>query len=289
EGVCTRRGIYPSFDLILGSQDPLALFLVKERRRSANPFTVYPRIVPIRYFARESGTMPQQSPLPARAIEGLGDEFMGVRDYIPGDSLKKVHWLTTARAGRLMVKQFVKESAGSFYIIVDTAGRHVYGTGRDTTLELSLVVAASLSEFFLREGALGDVFFEEPEGQRFSIGNGPAQLETILYKLASVVGNAKSELPEVIRTFFERVPVTDNVVVIISPAIDRPLVECLSSYSNLPRTIELCYVNPFSLATDEQALHLPSWEKVEQWLSYLRSCNMQVYNIEREEDLARLG
>jgi uncharacterized protein (DUF58 family) len=51
---------------------------------------------------------------------GSGPEFLGVREYRPGDSMRHVHWPSTARTGTVMVREFEEERTRRIAIVVDT-------------------------------------------------------------------------------------------------------------------------------------------------------------------------
>ncbi|NIN74493.1 MAG: DUF58 domain-containing protein, partial [Xanthomonadales bacterium] len=74
-------------------------------RAEPSYLTVYPRVVPLQKLG-----LPTRSPLVALpAGAHLFEDparVMGVRDYQPGDSPRRIHWTATASAGRLLVKQY---------------------------------------------------------------------------------------------------------------------------------------------------------------------------------------
>lgn len=54
--------------------------------------------------------------------KGSGSELAGMRHYRPGDPQRSIHWKLSARAGRLMVRETLKESSLQIALVVDTAG-----------------------------------------------------------------------------------------------------------------------------------------------------------------------
>ncbi len=55
-------------------------------------------------------------------MRGVGREFDSMRDYQPGDELRKISWTATARRGRLVTRQFTVERSQQVWMVID-AGR----------------------------------------------------------------------------------------------------------------------------------------------------------------------
>ena len=75
--------------------------------------------------------------------------FHALREYTPGDDRRNVHWKTTARTGRLMVRQFEETRRAHLLVILDL-DEAAYGT--DEELETAISCAASLIIATMREG-----------------------------------------------------------------------------------------------------------------------------------------
>ncbi|MBW7927393.1 MAG: DUF58 domain-containing protein [Fimbriimonadaceae bacterium] len=84
---------------------------------------------------------------------GPGIEPYGVREYIHGDSLRFVHWRSSARAGRLLVREFETGSNASVVFLFQRSRGSEVGPLGATTLDAMCGHAAYLAERFLREGA----------------------------------------------------------------------------------------------------------------------------------------
>jgi uncharacterized protein (DUF58 family) len=100
-----------------------APFGVAERRRRLAidaETLVLPRVIPL-------GRLPFVEPVPTHdaGIHGAprlghGPDFLGVREYRPGDPMRHVHWALTARHGQVMVREFEEERTRRLAIVVDT-------------------------------------------------------------------------------------------------------------------------------------------------------------------------
>jgi len=144
---CGRRGIYQlgPHQLILG--DPAGLFRLTIDFHQTDTVIIYPRVAQLPPTtlpqgltdARESRRRPLQGTLRAPTI----------RDYAPGDSLRYLHWPSTARQGKLMVTELNLEPSGDIWIVLDLNrdAHHLVEQPEhpDNTLEYCVVVAASLA------------------------------------------------------------------------------------------------------------------------------------------------
>jgi uncharacterized protein (DUF58 family) len=143
EVLCQQRGLFRLGPHSLRLQDPLGLFSVLIVNRTSEIVLIYPRVVhlPEVYLPRGNshGADKQRRPI-------LGNlPAATVSDYQPGDSLRHVHWLSSARRGRMMVKDLEIEPSGSVWIVLDLDARVQEGEGQESTLEHGIVVAASLA------------------------------------------------------------------------------------------------------------------------------------------------
>jgi uncharacterized protein (DUF58 family) len=197
---CRRRGYYPVGPLTMQTGDLLGI----ERRSVAHAepsyLTVYPRVVPLHKLG-----LPTRSPLVALpASAHLFEDparVMGVRDYQPGDSPRRIHWTATASAGRLLVKQYQPAIARETLICLDMDQNNYERGQRYTATELAIVIAASIASHVVtredlpvgltteaRDPMLNDQiqFFLPPRSER-------AHLMSLLEVLARI--QVASEMP----------------------------------------------------------------------------------------------
>ncbi len=101
-----RRGPRHRAHITLSSSFPLGLWRAQHSFRDSLPMTIYPRPVPPRTLldAQDAALLDAEEAESSRR-DWTGD-FHGIRAFQPGDRLKLIHWPATARAGRIMVRQF---------------------------------------------------------------------------------------------------------------------------------------------------------------------------------------
>jgi uncharacterized protein (DUF58 family) len=133
-----RRGVFQLGPLELTRGDPFALVRSTQHHAGNDQIWVYPRILPLR-------------PLPTgvnRSLEGPTSEtaqegtltFHRIREYETGDDLRMIHWKSTARAGKLMVRHNVDTSQPYTVVVLDLRPA-VYS---EETFETAVDVAASV-------------------------------------------------------------------------------------------------------------------------------------------------
>jgi len=151
---CTRRGVYQVGPLVAVAGDPLGL---SERETVvAEPFEllVHPRVelVSDRPLTRQFEDPPIRPPVSKPWPSGL--EFYGMREYTPGDDLRRIVWRASARTGKIMVREAEQGITDQIAIILDTdRGSHSRdGEGLSESFEMGVRAAASLGVRHLREG-----------------------------------------------------------------------------------------------------------------------------------------
>lgn len=78
-------------------------------------------------------------------FKGRGMEFVDVREYVPGDDIRTIHWNVTARLGQAYIKRFREERELTILIAVDLSRSHAFGTRSRLKSELAAELVALLS------------------------------------------------------------------------------------------------------------------------------------------------
>ena len=189
--LATRRGVVEAAPVEIASTAPFGVVEARRTIGSSGRIVIFPRVVPLDGLRFFEGAADRSSLLGSDAQRGDGQEFLGVRDYRHGDSLRNVHWPSTARRGTLVVKEMELERPGSLLIIVDTWGDG--GTG-ETALDLCCMVAASVAMEALGTGH--DVVLAAAQGGQAA----PARMgrHEALTRLAGLAAPGGLPLPDVI-------------------------------------------------------------------------------------------
>jgi uncharacterized protein (DUF58 family) len=215
---CKRRGKFSFGPVTLGSGDPLGLFRVSRDVPLYSTLVVYPATVELPHFRPPGGRLPGGDALQRQTLH-VTTNVAGVRDYMPGDSFNRIHWLSTARRGRLISKEFELDPLADIWLFVDMEQAVQVGSYADeavfdsldappvrstalqlhpNTEEYAATIAASLAKHLLaQKRALGMISY----GQRrevVQVDRGERQLVRFLESLAVVEAQGGVTLAEVI-------------------------------------------------------------------------------------------
>ncbi len=167
-----RRGYYTLGPLVTVSGDLLGTAMYERREAAPESVIVYPRIVAL----HELG-LPSQAPFGVlssrQRIFEDPTRIQGVRDYQPGDSLRRMDWKTSARVGSLQVRRYEPAISLETAILLNLDHDDYPPLYRRPATELGIVIAASLAVHLVEmRQAVGlftngrDPFQESIEGER---------------------------------------------------------------------------------------------------------------------------
>jgi uncharacterized protein (DUF58 family) len=145
QGVCNCRGLFSLGPTTLRSGDPFGIYEVCIDDSATATLVVMPPVIPLPDIQVTPGGRVGE----ARPRSGAPEQTVAassVRPYLPGDSLRSIHWRTTARREAPFVRIFDGTPAGDWWIFLDMEQRVQAGQGFDSTVEQGVILAASLAE-----------------------------------------------------------------------------------------------------------------------------------------------
>lgn len=116
--MCTQRGRFRLGPLTLHSGDPLGIFSVNQELSDTSQLIVYPMVVDLVSFEPSIADLSGGEARHRRTYQ-ITSNVAGVREYVHGDSLNRVHWPTTARVRRFMVKEFELDPTADIWLYLD--------------------------------------------------------------------------------------------------------------------------------------------------------------------------
>jgi uncharacterized protein (DUF58 family) len=171
-------------------EDPFGLFLAESKTSGEATLLVYPRLVELdRLFSEAGGAAQEGGRMLMRRISGF--DLHSVRDYQEGESLRKVHWKTTARRGRLMVKELEDTPHDEVAVLLDADA----GTAVADNFDVQVRAAGSILRVHALRGrrALLAVTTAPPEYRRVTSFDSEWQLARELLASAEPSGTERVE------------------------------------------------------------------------------------------------
>ncbi len=166
----TRRGAYVLGPTTLTTGDPFGLFAMRKVVKARDTLVILPMTFPITIFPPPPGLLPGGKTIRQRTLD-MTPNAAEVREYVPGDPLKRIHWPSTAHRGQLMVKEFEQDPQADIWILLDAYRLVHYSKAESSisqqidnmwlrrpnvqlskdTFEYAISIAASLARFFLMD------------------------------------------------------------------------------------------------------------------------------------------
>ncbi|MBP2330525.1 uncharacterized protein (DUF58 family) [Kibdelosporangium banguiense] len=193
-----RRGVFPVGSLTLRRKGFLGMADSRTVLDDTIEVRVVPRVLPVRGVP--AGVRRGHIGADERVEHG-GTDLVGLREYVPGDDLRRLHWATSARAGALMVREDADPGRPHLAVILDDRpGGHSEPQGFEDAVELaaSLLSAGMVAGHPVRLMATsGAADLEVPAGV---IEAGGADADMVMAVLADLQpvdesANAPSQLP----------------------------------------------------------------------------------------------
>ena len=166
-----RRGGFRLGPTRLVSGDPFGLFRTERLFPAGHSLVVYPMIYEISSFIAPPGLLPGGQVIRRKALD-ITPHASGVREYVPGDPLKRIHWPSTARRGQIIVKEFEQDPQAEVWLFLDAQrtihaekpfdypetygdnwmfGRRAEYELPPSTFEYAISISASLAHYYLRQ------------------------------------------------------------------------------------------------------------------------------------------
>jgi len=237
-----KRGWFPLGPTQVESGDIFGLFLFKKMYNPHTRLLVIPYLVDIRFFLAPLGILPGGHALRDKTLE-VTPYAAGVREFVPGDPLKRIHWPSSARKQMLIVKEFEKDPLAEVWIFLD-ARRSVHIRSDETglgdlhqiwwvrykkafrlppdTAEYAISIAASVAKFFISQNReVGLV----SAGQNYTVlpaQRGERQLGKILETLAVIQPEGDLPLWSLVNAQVRHLA-RGSTVVMITPEVGEQL------------------------------------------------------------------
>ena len=300
--ICTRRGRYQLGPLTLTTSDPFGLFEMNRVLDATTNVVVYPQTFDIHQFALPSGVLPGGDAL-RRRTHYVTTNAASVREYAPGDSFNRIHWRSTARRGRLIVKEFELDPLADIWLLPDMAmfehvvdaaaakeatepaesialDRTIFGYRRrltrseevvrlpDATEEYTVTIAASLAQFFLRlDRAVGMLAYGQSQ-EFIQPDRGERQMNRILETLAVLRAEGQIPLRQLIQAEISLLP-RGVTLIAITPSTDPVWANTARELQRRGSRVVTISVNPASFGGPDSSEDLVNLLRFNRITTYL--------------------
>ena len=239
------RGHYHLGPVRLRVKDAFDLFYSERHEKALEPFSVFPRIEPLESEIL-SGKNPKlyQGAMPIYSV-GEGSQFYSLREFLPGDSLRKVNWKAMARTGELMVNETEREDIIDIFLLLDARGVSGLGSPTDNPLEMCCRAAATFADQLLRARNNVGLTVYGSRTATVHLGRGETHLHRLLTALADAKAEGELPLKLVIQDLLPYIPSGSPIILFSALDNDESLPDAFTLA--LTRGYALTVVSPSSL------------------------------------------
>lgn len=232
-----RRGAYLLGPTTLSSGDPFGLFTMRRLITARDTLVVLPMTFPITTFPPPKGLLPGGKAIRQRTFD-MTPNAAEVREYVPGDPMKRIHWPSTAHRGQFMVKEFEQDPQADIWIFLD-AYRPVHFSMPEPpvsyqvenmwlrrpkvtlpkdTFEYAVSVAASLASYFLMDRRVVGLACAAGKYSVVSSERGERQINKIMETLAFLQPDGMMPLLDLVNIHAKLLPLGSGVILITPSA-----------------------------------------------------------------------
>ena len=269
--ILTKRGSFRLGPTKIRSGDPFGMFVTEKIFPSENKLIVLPYIEEINSFIEPPGYIQGGRAIRQKSLEATSFAS-GVREYQPGDPLNRIHWKSSARKEKYMVKEFDQDPHGDIWLIIDgnaESNFHVLETKEvqfaDTfwalkkksafklprsTFEYAISISASLASYYKdRDKAVG-IACADSTLTVIPTEKGSRQLGKILETMAFFEGRGMMPINEVVESISTQIA-RGSTVVIVSPANPSTLELCIEILLRRRLTPLIIQINRNTFISDD--------------------------------------
>lgn len=244
---------------------------------------VYPRLVELDRLFSETGSRVQEGRrLLLRRPSGF--ELHSVRDHQQGESLRRVHWPSTAKRGHLMVKDLEDSPRDEVLVLLDGDAAFVQGTPPDSSFEAAVSAAGSILAAHARRGRRAGLLVNAREPRYQAVHSHDGDWSLALELLASVEPDGPNPVAALLAEG-SGMPSKALDLCVVTSGLTPRLADRLLQRAVTRRGSALVYVDPATFAPGAER-DAPPETGVRAQLSRLAHAGIPVCVVRRGDDLA---
>jgi uncharacterized protein (DUF58 family) len=222
-------------------EDPFGLALAEVPLEAAGAILVRPRVVPLeRLFSEGGSRRAGGNRLTVRRPSGV--DVHGVREWGQGESLRHVHWASTAKRGRLMVKELEDSPRDEVAVVLDARG----GVAVADSFDVQVRAAAALLRSYATRHREARLTIAGRLTESHSVRTLGADWEAALDALAAVEPDGRTPVEALLEE--GGAVAGSREVVIVTATLTRGLADRLVRLQRARRPVSLVQVDAASFA-----------------------------------------
>jgi uncharacterized protein (DUF58 family) len=238
------RGRHRFEPLRLSITDPFGLAAADVALAEQQALVVYPRLVELERLFFDGGAGPEHG----RQLllrRPVGFDLHSVRDYQQGESLRRVHWPSTARRGSLMVKELEDSPRDEVAVLLDGDPATVTGSPPDSSFDAGVRVAGSILLAQVRRGRRCMLVLNTAGRETQLVSSDGPEWQRALELLAAAEPDAPGPAPALLRS--ADAPAARSLeLVVVTSRVESALVDRLLERALTRRPVALVHIEPES-------------------------------------------
>jgi uncharacterized protein (DUF58 family) len=270
------RGRHRFAPVRLSLSDPFGLAEAGLTVEEQQALVVYPRLVELERLFFDGGAGPNDG---RRLLlrRPAGFELHSVRDHQQGESLRRVHWPSTARRGQLMVKELEDSPRDEVVVLLDGDAAGVTGTPPDSSFDAAVRATGSIIRAQIRRGRRCVLALNTAGRETQAVTADGPEWQRALELLAAAEPDAQTPAAALLDSGVGPAARSLELVVVTS-RIEPALVNRLLERARSRRAVALVHVDPTSFAGAPR--------RPEPGLLGLQAAGVPVAVVQRGSDLA---
>jgi uncharacterized protein (DUF58 family) len=240
------RGRHRFAPVRLSIADPFGLAEAGLTLEEQQALVVYPRLTELDRVFFDGGAGPEHG---RRLLlrRPVGFELHSVRDYQQGESLRRVHWPSTARRGSLMVKELEDSPRDEVAVLLDGDASAVVGSPPDSSFDAAVRVAGSLLLAQIRHGRRCLLALNTAGRETQPVSSDGTEWQRALELLAAAEPDARSPAAALLQSGISPAARSLELVVVTS-RVEPALVSRLLERALTRRAVALVHIDAGSFA-----------------------------------------
>lgn len=243
------RGKYVFTDLNIHTGDAFGLTRRTSLHRQIEEITVYPRVLTLPYWPSTNQFSSGNATAQSRNVNETA-HVIGVREYVSGDRLSRIHWPATARTGALKTKEFELHVSNDLLFVLNRCEAD-YAKLAASVFEWIVTLVTSLAQYSVQKGFGTGLASYGKERFWVPINRGIEQYGRILEHMAVVQANGIETLSQ---TLLQVTPdlKQGTTLVLATPTLHTDLLNMIGILAHRKTRTELFLVTAFRKLTPSE-------------------------------------